>query len=1198
MRKSPVLLNNSIPQNQTINLKNSATYVNISTHGKTIKTLVDSGAESTLMSWSLAKSLKLKILENDNNIVYIAANGQPLKTMGWTLLHFSMGKFEMTQKCVVIDKLSTNLLLGTDTLCNYGMVINYGNHTLSVGKITVNLYTNLKQTSTCINVCNSITIKPNGTHVEWYKVPENFKESLLVESIGMNHVFIKNGLFDAKDGRIPLIITNKRNFPVELSKGKYLGKVEIVNVAVENSIQTVISELEKNKINSKKISEIVNLNSELTECQSKKLKELLMKYEHIFSKDKNDLGFYDKTKFKIDTGNERPIKSRPYRVPYAQQENVDKLIEEMFQNKIISKSSSPWASPIVIVKKKDGTDRFCVDYRKLNNITIKDNYPVPLIQETLDSLIGASWFSTLDLSSGYWQMALDKETKGKTAFISKKGLFEFEVLPFGLSNAVAAFQRMMEEVLDGVKNSMPYIDDIMTHSKTFDEHLVDLEIVFKKLDEANLKLKPSKCFFANRETKFLGFDINSKGIRPSQEKFEAMKNYPEPKNAKSVKRFLGMASYYRRFIPNYSRITEPINRLLKKNEKFVWSDDCEISFRKIKHLLINPPILVYPDFTKQFILTTDASGIGLGAVLSQIGKDGLEHPIGYASRLLNNAERNYAATELECLGIVWGIEQFRPYLYGRHFIINCDHNPLVYLENTKNKSSRVTRWRLQLAEYDKEIRYKKGILNTNADALSRIGEKIETEVKNESKSKICKENNGKDIDKKVINIVNTNNFDEILPNDIIREQNEDEYTKALMTKVRNGEHSKYLIKNDILYKERKSFNKEARICLVVPLKLRQTVFRMCHDDMGGGHLGMKKTWPKIRDRFYWDTMYKDTVNWLKACIPCAKRKTPKVTKIGLNPINEADQPFDMVGMDVLGPLTETPRGNKYIVVFSDYGSRWPEGFAMKDKKTTTISKIYVNEVVSRHGAPKILLSDQGGEFMSKLVKDICSYLKTTKVNTTAYHPQTNGLTERFNATLCQMLAIYVDLNQQNWDELLPIVLFAYRTAIQETTLQSPFEILYNRTPRLPNDLESVRIENKVVKDFNTNWLAAKKRIREVGEKSKRRFDSKYKEKVIEIGDSVRLLSLPTKTGLKLKLRGDLWTGPFKVIGKLPNGNLKLNIYKKYDQGRKNPYITHPDRVKLAEIEYFEEMKKEKSRNNKRVTFNNVDEITGHDNNGF
>jgi hypothetical protein len=321
---------------------------------------------------------------------------------------------------------------------------------------------------------------------------------------------------------------------------------------------------------------------------------------------------------------------------------------------------------------------------------------------------------------------------------------------------------------------MPYIDDIMTHSKTFDEHLVDLEIVFKKLDEANLKLKPSKCFFANRETKFLGFDINSKGIRPSQEKFEAMKNYPEPKNAKSVKRFLGMASYYRRFIPNYSRITEPINRLLKKNEKFVWSDDCEISFRKIKHLLINPPILVYPDFTKQFILTTDASGIGLGAVLSQIGKDGLEHPIGYASRLLNNAERNYAATELECLGIVWGIEQFRPYLYGRHFIINCDHNPLVYLENTKNKSSRVTRWRLQLAEYDKEIRYKKGILNTNADALSRIGEKIETEVKNESKSKICKENNGKDIDKKVISIVNTYNFDEILPKDIIREQNEDE----------------------------------------------------------------------------------------------------------------------------------------------------------------------------------------------------------------------------------------------------------------------------------------------------------------------------------------------------------------------------------------------------------------------------------------
>ena len=341
------------------------------------------------------------------------------------------------------------------------------------------------------------------------------------------------------------MITNKRDYQVEVPKGKFLAKVKLVSVVIEKSIRAVVTKLMGAGVPSKKISEIVNLNGKMTKEQEKKMKVLLDKYDHIFSKDKNDFGFYEKTKFHIDTGNEKPIKQRAYRLPYAQQENVDKLIEDMFQNKIISKSNSPWASPIVIVKKSDCSDRFCVDYRKLNGITIKDSYPVPLIQEILDGLMGDSWFSTVDLSSGYWQQGLDEESQPKSAFISHKGLWQWNVLPFGLSNAVSAFQRMMEEVLEGVTNSMPYIDDILTHSKTFESHLVDLEAMFKRIKHANLKLKPSKCSFAMRETKFLGFDIDEKGIRPCKEKFKAMKEYPVPGNTKQTKRFLGMSSYYR-----------------------------------------------------------------------------------------------------------------------------------------------------------------------------------------------------------------------------------------------------------------------------------------------------------------------------------------------------------------------------------------------------------------------------------------------------------------------------------------------------------------------------------------------------------------------------------------------------------------------------------------------------------------------------
>ena len=419
-------------------------------------------------------------------------------------------------------------------------------------------------------------------------------------------------------------------------------------------------------------------------------------------------------------------------------------------------------------------------------------------------------------------------------------------------------------------------------------------------------------------------------------------------------------------------------------------------------------------------------------------------------------------------------------------------------------------------------------------------------------------------------VINDRLLETISQKDIIAAQREDIYTSKIIEGLGDNPVGTYFMHEGLLYKER-NFIRSQRYCLVVPYALRQNVLRMCHDDMGGGHLGIKKTWPKIKERFYWATMYKDTVRWLKSCRLCAMRKTPKVTKIPLGIIDEADKPFDMVGVDLLGPLPETPRGNKYACVFSDYNSRWPEVAALKDKKTTSVAKCYINEVVSRHGGSKTLLSDQGGEFRSNLVKDICAYLKTCKVNTTAYHPQCNGLTERFNGTLCQIISIYAELNQQNWDELLPLVLFAYRTAVQESATLSPFEILYNRTPRLPNDLDLVKIESKEVKEFDKNWKLAKEKVREAGEKSKSLLKAKYREKTLEIGDNVRMLSLPTKVGLKYKLRGDLWTGPFKIIGKLPNGNLLLNIFKSSDKDKARPYVTHPDRLKLAETNYKNEM---------------------------
>ena len=393
---------------------------------------------------------------------------------------------------------------------------------------------------------------------------------------------------------------------------------------------------------------------------------------------------------------------------------------------------------------------------------------------------------------------------------------------------------------------------------------------------------------------------------------------------------------------------------------------------------------------------------------------------------------------------------------------------------------------------------------------------------------------------------------------MIKAQDNDPDIKSIKASIiSKGSNGIYVLERNILFKKKSKLK-----LLVIPKNLISTVCTLCHDDMSGGHFGFKKVWPKIKNRYFWKSMYYDVKAWVKSCKSCAKRKTPKIiTKIGMNPIGVAKLPFEMIGVDILGPLPETTSGYKYILVFTDYLTRWPEAFPIKRIDAKTIAKVFVDEIVCRHSAPAILLSDQGAQFMSGLVKNICEYLMTKKINTTAYHPQTNGLTERFNATLCQTLAIYGKENQTDWDTYIPTALFAYRSSVQETTGQSPFELLYGRDARLPSNLESVKtISDDTTREFKKKWEKAYSRIEAINKKRKFKFDSKYKEKIINIGDSVRLHNAATKVGLKNKLRGEIWTGPFKVMGKAPNGNLKLNTFKrKY-------YIVHPDRVKLAESE--------------------------------
>ncbi len=446
----------------------------------------------------------------------------------------------------------------------------------------------------------------------------------------------------------------------------------------------------------------------------------------------------------------------------------------------------------------------------MNALTVKDNYPMPLIEERLESLKGKGIFTSLDLTSGYWQFALEPSSRILTAFISHEGVFEFTRMPFGLCNAGATFQRAMELMLRDIDCAMAYIDDIMTSSANFETHMNDLRKVFNAIRKHKLKIKGRKCVFGARETKFLGFLVSKDGIRVCPSRSDCIRNYPQPQSAKNIKEFLGLASYYRKFIQGFAHIAAPLTRLTQKGTPFVWSVDCETSFRKLIERLLNPPVLRFPDFNVRFKLSTDASNAGLGAVLFQTNKDGDEQVIAYASRGLTGAEHNYNTTEKELLAIVLAIDRFRPYLYGVEFDLITDHKPLTYMTDLNLGSARITRWKMRLQEYSINIIHKAGKDHCNADTLSRIVESM-CAISDEA---------------------------EVLDGEKIRKlQETDAEISRLRTRILAGEAIKnFKVVDGILFcklSSTKSYDPDGQYRLVVPQGLIGDVLQTCHDDIGG-----------------------------------------------------------------------------------------------------------------------------------------------------------------------------------------------------------------------------------------------------------------------------------------------------------------------------------------------------------------------------
>ena len=808
---------------------------------------------------------------------------------------------------------------------------------------------------------------------------------------------------------------------------------------LNSNISTSQPPIEINNISTSiEILDEENLNFDLSEIENDKLKAIFNKFKKIFAKNDFDLGSSDVIKHTIDVQGNYPIRLKPYRPPFKQKEEINRQIEEMLEHGIIRPSKSPWAAPVVLVKKKSGEMRFCINYRQLNNVTKKDSYPLPRIDDILDKMSGKTLFTTLDLASGYFQIIMDDAAKELTAFIVENNLYEFNRMPFGLTNAPSTFQRLMNYVLRTVLGhfALVYLDDIIIYSKTLEDHFNHIETIFRLLHEAGLKLKFKKCHFLKKSVNYLGHIISEDGIAPDPSKIDKIANYRIPQNSEELASFLGLAGYYRPFIQNYGTIAKPLSCQTKKNkkERLVWGETEQQSFETLRDRLTTSPILAYPDFTLQFQIFTDASNYGIGAILSQVQNE-KEVVISYKSRHLKPSELKYATIEKEALAVVFGIKQFKHYLQDNEFLVISDHRPLQWLEDIKDENGRLGRWAIQLANMKYKIKYKPGRIHQNADCLSRIQMTCITHdfdsnlsiTKRQSEDALCQAINGYLTDGTLTHETDTD------PPLWVKEIELFNNTSGLLTR-------------DHWPTSQKRRN-EMKTQIVLPLSLRLTILNEYHDKPSSGHLAFQRTYLKIQNKYYWPNMRENIKEYCTACIKCATTSKKINHRAPLHPLEIADAPFSVIAIDFLGPFTPmSVQGNSYIMVVTDYLTKWVEAIPLPDQTADTTSQALLKHIIARHGTPRAILTDQGSNFTSKLFANICVYFKIKRKLTTAYHPQTDGQTERFNRTLMSMLRNYTKNTHDDWEDVLELLCFAYRSSVHSSTHESPYYLMHGRDP--------------------------------------------------------------------------------------------------------------------------------------------------------
>ena len=1184
----------------------------------TVQCLVDTGADISAISRHLLNQVAPNTeIKPSTTSKIVGVCGEVHRVLGQVELDFECQGLHFKQRFQVFEHLHVSILVGLDFMKAYKVTVKFGeveiavlshdNASVSSVKVEATPVTN---DQTCFAYTTRVVVVPPHSEVLVPVRISGFPSNsvvLIEPKLNLSELNLAGGKNVCKihNSKGVYRLMNPTNLPVFLSANQRLAKVQLVDdqsifeLKESNSVHVMglSTDSGSQTLDSEKIVKDLGINlddTDLTVDQKDKLYGFLARNRDIFAKDMSELGVTNLHSHVIDTGDHAPVSSAPYRQTPKMRAELERQLDEMLKQGIIEESNSVWHSPVVMVKKPNNEWRFCVDYRKLNAVTELMSFPIPHMSDVFDTLAQskAEIFSTLDLRSGFWQVPLDKSTKSKSAFITHQGIFEFNRLSFGMVNAPMTFQSLMTKVLKSLnfKIALVYIDDLLIFSKDFDQHLHHLNLVFENLRSANLTLHPSKCKFATKQVKYLGHYVSKDGLRVNPENTEKIRNCKSPINVKQLRSALGMMGYYRKFVKDYAKIAQPLNNLLKKDTKFQWSEDCENAFNVLKTKLIEAPILRYPEFDKEFILSVDSSEYSIGFVLSQ-EQEGKLHPICFGGRALRDNELKWHITDKEGLALVEGIQHFKHYLANQKFIVYTDNVSVKYLQKIKDCQGRLGRWGILLQGYTFDIRHRSGSQNCTADFLSR--QRYDDSEPTESSdladhiyslgtheytqltlvypgdddtevllAETMAAEAGTEPDDRDISIgiavyqQECPDFRDIYKYLVHRQVPENpQLARTVVAESYNYEMEDGILKHFYTKRSRQVPVEERLVKqTAVPKCLRDELLKSYHDCIaGGGHQGFERTYAALRNKYYWPSMYDNIRQYVKTCEVCQQSKRAFNAKPPPLQPQPVDDVFGRWQMDILSGVPTTRDKYKHILVLVDSYSKWVELFPLRTQEASEVASVLFKEIISRYGAPRSILSDRGQSFMAKLVKALSELFEIKRYFTSPYHPMTNGLTECKNTYILQALRAYCKGQQDDWPEILPGIMMAYRsTPATQSTQYSPFFMLYGREMRLPIDTvlqpkdhlpQNCKVHlSRILQNLEVCRKLAGQNIKAAQDKYKHQYDKRTKVPDYHPAQRVWLYCTKVPVGKAPKLHRK-WVGPYYITMLGPNHTYRLRNCK-------------------------------------------------------